>query len=162
MHVSCTELRNQRQAAGAHYLIEELDQCELSLRHIKAIVTCNRLAGQVCTRVLCQTLCFQLTKRVSCRITLLQTTEDQLKGVPLQRHVVTEAVLGAQRPATRSGGVDADAIEIDVLRVLDEITREAGERQTWIVLLRGARAGRIVHQTTDVRQTAIILDVVEA
>src|SRR6056297_1758001 len=161
MHVSRAELCDQRQPARTHYLIEELDQGELSLGDIEAIVTRNRLASKVSTRILCKALSFQFAQRVPCRITLLQTTEDQFKGVPLQRHIVAEAVLSTQRPATGCGGVDTDTVQVDVLRVLYEIAWKRGKGQARVILLTGSGTGRVVHQTTDVWQTAVVLDVVK-
>src|SRR5690606_8727582 len=142
MNVGSTNFRDERHATGAHDLIKELDQCHLCLRDVEAIVALDFRAGQdgIGTASLFEALLLKQTYRLTgCGINLLETTIDQLKSVPLNRQILSEAILSTKGPASRRSGVDTDTVKFDVLRVLNVISREPNGRLVWIVCLTCSR-----------------------
>ena len=131
------------------------------MRNVESVVTGNCLARKVRVARLLDHLLLEQAQHFPIWTSLLKTAIDQLEGVPLKRQVVTETVFSTQRPATRGGGVDADAVQIDILRILDEVARERGKRLRRGVLLGRGRIGRVVDLAADVRQAAVVLDVIE-
>src|SRR5690554_1207308 len=162
MDVGRANLRDERHATGAHDLIKELDQCHLCLRDIKTIVAIHFRASQIGTTGLFEALLLKQTYRLTgFRVNLLEATIDQLKRIPLNRQILSEAILSTKGPTSRRSGVDTDTVKFDVLWVLNVISRESDKILGGIIRLPGCRSGRITDETTDIRQTTVVLDVIE-
>ncbi|MNV91646.1 hypothetical protein D3C71_1861600 [compost metagenome] len=113
------DFTHQGQATGAHDLIEEMCQGGLELGHFLAAITV-----QVGTRR------GREQRSVGQRATQRTYTREQnVGGVQLHRRIRTVADLALPRRAGRQGGGEAEAVEANVFRVLDEVLRIAGHQQ---------------------------------
>ncbi len=161
MDIGGTNLTNNDETGGAHYPVNEVNECGLGLGNVVTVVAINSLTGIVEIGILLTLALLQLAHYLSIRTTLLQAPVDQLKRVPLDGKIWPEAVFRPQRSARWQCGVDTDAVEINVFRILDEIAGKPGVGQVGVAFLVCRWVRRVVDHTTDVRKTAVITGVVE-
>src|SRR5690554_1837101 len=165
MNIGRAKLRDKGHPAGVYDLIEELDQGELSLGNIEAIITLKFPATELrhagCTQLIHPLLRKQTGWLAGNWSMALQAASTTINGVTLKRNIFTEAIFCRQRPSTWSGCVDTNAIELDIFRILDEVLRQipasriSGDRVS-------RRSTHAIHYTADIWQAAIVLHVIQA
>src|SRR5690606_18234882 len=162
MDVGRANLAEALQGTRSQGLIKARDQSHLCLRDINTIVAIHFRASQIGTTGLFEAPLLKQTYRLTgFRVNLLEATIDQLKRIPLNRQILSETILSTKGPTSRRSGVDTDTVKFDVLWVLNVISRESDKILGGIIRLPGCRSGRITDETTDIRQTTVVLDVIE-
>src|SRR5690554_2768069 len=109
-----TYLADQRQTAGTQDTLEEVHGTDRALPELLALVTRDVVTGR------------HLTGPKTVGVVRLSRRQQQRRtthvaGVDLQRHVRTVAQLARHR-GTPDVGTEADAVQTDVLRMLEEVT----------------------------------------
>src|SRR5690554_7539135 len=109
-----TYLADQRQTAGTQDTVDEVHGTDRALPELLALVTRDVFTGR------------NLTGPKTVGVVRLSRRQQQrgtahVAGVDLQRHVRTVAQLARHR-GTPDVGTEADAVQTDVLRMLEEVT----------------------------------------
>src|SRR5690554_6382561 len=113
-----TYFTDQRQAAGAHHAIDEMNGTHRRLPEFLALIALDIVTrvevGQTAVSVV-------LPGTGEADTGTHQSGTTHVTGIDLQRHVRTVAELTSNRHTT-DVGTEADAIQADVFRMLEEIT----------------------------------------
>src|SRR5690554_3139953 len=119
-------LTDQGQTAGAQDAIDEVHGAYRALPELLALVTLNVVASLDLTRPIAVSVIRNAGSHQQRRTT-------HVAGVDLQRHVRTVAQLARHR-GTPDVGTEADAVQTDVLRMLEEV---AGTTEGHAIVARG-------------------------
>src|SRR5690554_323478 len=154
---------DQRQAAGAHYAIDEMDGTQRRLPEFLALIALDIVTrvevGQTAVSVV-------LPGTGEADTGTHQSGTTHVTGIDLQRHVRTVAELTSNRHTT-DVGAEADAIQADVFRMLEEITGTpqitlvAFNRHDQTRLSDGTRAGHAAGDVGIHRVAAMVVHGVE-
>src|SRR5690606_13015044 len=134
-------LTDQRQTAGAQDAVDEVHGADRALPELLALVTLDVVTSLDLARPIAVSVIRNAGSHQQRRTT-------HVAGVDLQRHVRTVAQLARHR-GTTDVGTEADAVQTDVLRMLEEV---AGTTESHAIVARGQRTA----QSTQTRLVGVV------